>query len=124
MNSANWAIRAATGIAPAFSVPGQPRPSHCSYAAPTDSHTTAGSSSCPASVRARLACWAIIPSSSRRPETANSSPTRNRCSGGLPAPTSRMVASVARMLPSSCVYLPDFSAMSSPNHFACSCASA
>ena len=30
MNSASWAILAATGIAPAFSVPGQPRPSHCS----------------------------------------------------------------------------------------------
>ena len=29
-NSASWAILVATGIAPAFSVPGQPRPSHCS----------------------------------------------------------------------------------------------
>jgi len=27
MNSASWAILVATGIAPAFSVPGQPRPS-------------------------------------------------------------------------------------------------
>ena len=30
------------------------------------------------------ACWEIIPSSWRCPEKANSSPTRNRCSGGLP----------------------------------------
>ena len=123
MNSASWAILAATGIAPAFSVPGQPCPSHCSYAAPTPSRTVPGSSSCSASVRASLACWEIIPSSSRCPEKANSSPTRNRCSGGLPAPTSRMVASTPRTLPSSWAYLPDLSVMSSPNHFACSCAS-
>ena len=43
-----------------------------------------GRSSCSASVRASLACWEIIPSSWRCPEKANSSPTRNRCSGGLP----------------------------------------
>ena len=39
MNSASCAILAATGIASAFSSPGQPLPSHCSYAAPTLSRT-------------------------------------------------------------------------------------
>ena len=122
--SASWAILAATGIAPALSTPGQPRPSHCSYAAPTPSRAGPGSSSCSARFCASLACWEIIPSSWRCPEKANSSPTRNRCSGGLPAPTRRMVASAPRTLPSSWAYFPDLSAMSSPNHFACSCASA
>ena len=36
------------------------------------------------SARASAACWAIMPSTSRWPESANSSPTRKRCSGGLP----------------------------------------
>jgi hypothetical protein len=58
------------------------------------------------------------------PEKANPSPTRNRCRGGLPAPTSRMSPSAPRTLPISYAYLPDLSVMSSPNHFACSCASA
>ena len=123
MYSAIWAILAATGIAPALSTPGQPRPSHCSYAAPTPSRTGPGNSSCSARLRARLACWEIIPSTSRCPEKANSSPTRNRCSGGLPAPISRMLASAPRTLGNSYRYLPDFMAISSPNHFACSCAS-
>ena len=53
--------------------------------APTASSTASGNPSCAASVRASAACCAIIPSRSRWPENANSSPTRNRCSGGLPA---------------------------------------
>ena len=43
-----------------------------------------GSSSCSPSERASAACWSIMPSTSRWPESANSSPTRKRCSGGLP----------------------------------------
>jgi len=37
----------------------------------------------------------IIPSKSWRPDTANSNPTRKRCKGGLPLPTSRKEASAA-----------------------------
>ena len=39
-------------------------------------------------------------------------------------PTSRMLAAAVRTLRSSWRYLTAFTAMSSPNHFACSCASA
>jgi hypothetical protein len=66
---------------------------------------------------------ATMSSTSRWPENANSSPTRKRCSGGRPAPIWRMPAAAARRLPSWWSYLPAFSAMSSPNHLACSCAS-
>jgi hypothetical protein len=37
---------------------------------------------------------------------------------------SRMADSIPRTLPASWAYLADFILMSSPNHFACSCASA
>ena len=47
-------------------------------------------SSCSASDAAMAAWWSIMPSTSRWPERANSSPTRKRCSGGRPAPTIRM----------------------------------
>ena len=60
------------------------------------SSTSSGSPSCSPSARASAACWAIMPSSSRWPESANSRPTRKRCSGGLPAPSSRNPAAVAR----------------------------
>ena len=53
---------------------------------PSASSTSSGSPSCSPSARASAACWAIMPSTSRWPESANSSPTRKRCSGGLPAP--------------------------------------
>ena len=43
---------------------------------------------------------------------------------GCPDPSSRMLAAAVRTLRSSWSYLPAFTAMSSPNHFACSCASA
>ena len=49
--------------------------------------------SCSASPRARAECWAIMPSRSRCPDTANSTPTRKRCSGGFPLPTIRSMAS-------------------------------
>ena len=81
---------------------------------------SAGSPSSAASERAISAWWVIMSSTSRRPETANSSPTRRRCSGGRPDPRSRSVESAPRA-PSS--YLPALSAMSSPNHLACSYAS-
>ena len=58
------------------------------------------------------------------PEEGEVEPDPESMQRRLPAPTSRMVASTPRTLPSSWAYLPDFSAMSSPNHFACSCASA
>ena len=119
------AARAAPRAGPSSpsSSPGQPRPSQRSYAAPSASSTSSGSSSCSPSVRAIAAWWAIMPSTSRWPESANSSPTRKRCSGGWPEPSSRMPAAASRRLRGSWSYLPDFSAMSSPNHFACSCAS-
>ena len=77
-----------------------------------------------ARVRAIAAWWAIMSSTSRCPESANSSPTRKRCSGGLPAPMTPHRRRGCRA--GSCgswSYLTDFSAMSSPNHLACSCAS-
>ena len=82
----------------------------------------AGSPSCAASARASSAWWLIMSSTSRRPETANSSPIRNRCSGGFPAPSSRSVARAAQAA-QLVVVLAGLSAMSSPNHFACSWAS-
>ena len=57
------------------------------------------------------------------PESANSRPTLNRWSGGLPEPISRRAVKAARTLRNSWSYLVDFAAMSSPIHFACSCAS-
>ena len=73
--------------------------------------------------RAMRACSLTMPSRSRCPASMNSSATRNRCNGGLPDPTSRNAAAAPRALPNSWSYFPDFSAMSSPNHFACSWAS-
>ena len=65
--------------------PGQPRPSHCSYDAPTAVlHGVAAARAARPALRASAACRAIIPSRSRCPESANSSPIRNRCSGGFP----------------------------------------
>ena len=90
---------------------------------PSASSTSSGSPSCSPSARAIAAWWTIMSATSRWPERANSSPTRNRCSGALPAPSRRIPAAAARRLRNSWSYLPDFSAMSSPNHFACSCAS-
>ena len=40
----------------------------------------------------------IMSSTSLRPESANSSPTRKRCSGGLPEPRRRIAAAIARGL--------------------------
>ena len=88
------AARAArrAGSASPSSPPGQPRPSQRSYEAPRLSRTPSGSPSCSASAArdARRAA-ATTPSISRWPETANSSPTRRRCSGGLPAPRRRTI---------------------------------
>ena len=69
------AARAATAIGTSSpsSSPGQPRPSHGSYAAPSASSTGSGSPSCSPSVRAIAAWWAIMSSTSRWPESANSS---------------------------------------------------
>jgi hypothetical protein len=76
-------------------------------------------------VRATVLCVSIMLSSSWCPDTTNSSATRRRCSGWLPAPIRRIVASDDRRLRMSYdANLVDFRAMSSPNHFACSCASA
>ena len=71
--SANCASRDATGTASPRSSPGQPRPSHCSYEAPTACCTGPGSPSSAARDRASAACCSIIPSSSRNPDSANSS---------------------------------------------------
>ena len=64
-----------------------------------------------------------MPSRSRTPDTANSSPTLNRPSSDCPRPTSRSIPTAPATLRSGWSYLRDFIAMSSPNHFACSCAS-
>ena len=80
---------------------------------------------------ARAAARASAPASRamrscRRARDAPTSRARARpgigAAAGLPAPTRRSIAA-APASPGACVYLPDFSAMSSPNHFACSCAS-
>ena len=65
---------------------------------------------------------AIMPSTSRRPEIVNSSPTRNGAAGVAGAERAHH-GRHWRRLPGWRSYLPDFSAMSSPNHFACSWAS-
>lgn len=85
-----------------------------------DARTRCGRPSCSAKLRASRACCAIIPSTSRWPEMANSSPTRNLSSGELPVPISRSMDSTPRTLRISWSYFPAFIAMSSPNHFACS----
>ena len=69
------------------SSPGQPRPSHCSYdAAERREHARRAARA----ARPGRAPWrrggSIMSSISRWPESANSSPTRKRCSGGLPEP--------------------------------------
>jgi hypothetical protein len=74
-------------------------------------------------VRAMAAWWASMSSTSRCPESANASPSRNRCSGGFPEPMSRIPEAAIRRLLGSWSYLTDFIAMSSPNHLACSWAS-
>ena len=65
--------------------------------------------------------------SCRRPRGDRRSRTRARAgsgaAAGCPRPTSRIAASRRARCPGSWSYLPDLSAMSSPNHFACSCAS-
>jgi hypothetical protein len=63
-------MRAATGTCSPASRPGQPLPSHCSYAAPSASIASAGRRSSAASERAISAWWVIMPSISARPETA------------------------------------------------------
>ena len=67
------------------SSPGQPRPSHCSYAPPSASSTPVGQLELLAQrSRHRARAWAIMSSTSRWPGDANSSPTRKRCNGGFP----------------------------------------
>ena len=108
----------------AAELPGQPLPSHISYAAPSASSTSSDSSSCSPSARAIAAWWSIMLSTSRWPESTKLSPIRKRWSGGLPAPIRRSPETM-HPLAAQVVspYLSAFSAMSSPNHFACSCAS-
>ena len=115
----------ASGIASPASSPGQPRPSHRSYAAPSAvEHRRRAARAARRACRAIAAWCAIMPSTSRWPESANSRPSRKRCSGGCPAPRQPHARVAAmRRLRGSWSYLIDFSAMSSPNHFACSCAS-
>ncbi len=62
-------------------------------------------------------------SKSFRPPIANSNPVRMRCSGGEPAPTIRIISDISRNDDIGGSNFFDFSAMSSPIHFACSCAS-
>jgi len=81
-----------------------------------------GNPSCSASFRASAACWAIMPSSSRCP-TGRTPADAKSMQRRFPDPTRRKVAAAARAPRISCSYLPDFRAMSSPNHFACSWAS-
>ena len=92
--------------------------------APSASSTSSGSPSCSPSARAIAAWCSIIPSTSRWPESANSSAdaeavqrrvARSRAAACSPPPSAGCASSWS--------YLTDFSAMSSPNHFACSCAS-
>ena len=52
-----------------------------------------GSPSCSPSERATAVWWTIMSSTSWRPESANSSPTRKRCNGGFPDPIRRIAAS-------------------------------
>ena len=119
-NSASCATRAASGTCSPLSSPGHPRPSHVSYAAPSASSTCSGSPSCSPSILVIAACWLIMSATSRWPESANSSATRNRCDPAWPDPSRRIPADAARTLWNSWSYFPAFSAMSSPNHFACS----
>ena len=87
MNSAMCAIREASGTSSPSSSPGQPRPSHRSYEAPIASRTSVGQRrAARPCVRAMAAWWAIMPSTSRCPESANARPSRKRCSGGCPEP--------------------------------------
>ena len=76
--------------------------------------------------RAR-APWRRGGRSCRRPRGGPRARTRARpgtgAAAGCPEPSSRTPAAAARTLRNSWSYLSDFSAMSSPNHFACSCAS-
>ena len=64
------------------------------------------------------------PSTSRWPDSANSSPTRKRCERRIArADHPQRRRPPPRSPRSSPSYFVDFNAMSSPNHFACSCAS-
>ena len=103
--------------------PGQPLPSHCSYAAPTAA-ATASSSELFGERAARSPRDAR--SSCRRPggrQTANSTPIRNRRSERVARAEPANAATAPRAPCNSWSYLVAFKAMSSPNHLACSCAS-
>ena len=120
------AARAArrAGSASPLSPPGQPRPSQRSYAAPRLSLTPSGSPSRSASAardarRAGRSC--------RRSRGARRPRTRARrgvdAAADCPRPAGARGDTTARRLRASWPYFVAFSAMSSPNHFACSCAS-
>ena len=104
---ASCASRAATGIAspcelarPALARPTARRPRRRASSTVVGQLELLGRA-----CRAIAAWWSIMSSTSRWPETANSSPIRKRCSGGLPAPSRRIAAAAARTLPQLVVVL-------------------
>ena len=123
-NSASWAIRAARGIVPRpRRSPGQPLPSHCSYAAPSASSTSLGQPEL-GGQRARhlrvVVDHVVDLAAAGDGELEPDPEALQRRRAGADQPQHRERAAQPR---SSWSYLPALSAMSSPNHFACSCAS-
>ena len=124
--SASCAIRAASGTASPSARPGQPAPVPALVgrraSASCDRRPAARARS--PSVRAMAAWWAIMPSTSRWPDERELEPEPEAMQRRMPGAEQPQAGDApAAGSGGSWSYLSDFSAMSSPNHLACSWAS-